>query len=67
LNGGRPEDLWRSTPVINRAPSESSIGRVNNKHPILSNHVVGYNKGVPVEEYMTMEIMKDKKSGKKGP
>jgi hypothetical protein len=29
--------------------------------------VVGYHKGVPVERYMPMEIMQDKKSGKKGP
>jgi hypothetical protein len=66
LNGGRPEDPWRSNPVINRAPPKGSIGRVHDKHLILSNNVVGYNKGVSVGKYMPMEIMKDKKSGKKG-
>jgi hypothetical protein len=65
LNGGRPEASWRSDSIINLAPPEASIGRVNNKHPILSNNVVRYNTGVPVERYMPMEIMQDKESGKK--
>jgi hypothetical protein len=67
LNGGRPENLWGTNPIINRATPKGSVDWVNNKHSILGSHMVGYNEGMPVEKYMSMKIMEDKKSGEKEP